>query len=662
MSDFSQQHQQVGTQYNAESITINVGASTPAPRPALLWYVPFGRNPLFTGREETLQMLHNALTDAKTTALTQAISGLGGIGKTQTALEYAYRYHEEYRAIFWVRAASREELLADFTQIARIVQFSDPHEQDQGRIVAAVKSWFQANTSWLLIIDNADDLNIVKEYLPTYTSGHMLLTTRAQAVRSLAHKVELTKLSPAESVHFLLRRAGLMEQDDTELEQLDTTKRATAEAIAQALGYLPLALDQAGAYIEETEISLPDYLALYQRERKALLARRGGLTDDHPPIATTWSLAFDKLATSNPAAIDLMRLCAFLAPDAIAEEMLIQGAQYVSEDLQQAASSQIAWNSVIEDLGKYSLLSRQSKTKTLSLHRLVQSVLYDAMDVSKQEHWTNAAIQVVYNVFPFNEVAPWVQSQRYISDALTCLELAEQLQIENEEANYLCYIVAVYFVERGQYELAQALYERVLRSEAKVLGPEHLSTLNTSLALAILYRRQGKYELAQTLTEQVLHIYEQQLGGEHSETLRARHNLALLYAEQGKVEQSQVLYKQILESQEQVLGPLHPETLRARHDLATIYHNQGKLKQAHALYKQILESHEQVLGPLHPETLRVRDNLALLYWKQGKFEQAQVILEQVLLDRQQVLGSQHPDTLKTRDALNKLYKVQGKGE
>jgi Tetratricopeptide repeat/NB-ARC domain len=499
MSEFAQHDQQVGTQYNADHITINMVSSAPAPRPALLWYVPYGRNPLFTGREDILQRLHDVLTTTKTAALTQAISGLGGIGKTQTALEYAYRYHQEYQAVFWIRASSREELIDDYTQLARVVQLPEQHEQDQQRIVLAVKHWFQCHTPWLLIVDNADDLHMVQAYLPTHTSGHILLTTRAQAVRSLAGKIELSTLPPEVSMVFLLRRAGQIKQDETSLEHVDARTRTMAEAIAKALGYLPLALDQAGAYVEETDINLTDYLALYQHERKALLARRGGLGENHAPVATTWSLAFGNLATSNPAAIDLMRLCAFLAPEAIAEEMLMRGAHHVSEVLHQATSERMAWNSIIEELCRYSLLHRQTETQTFSLHRLVQAVIYDEMDTSTQQHWANVALHVVSDVFPFDEVAPWIQSQRYITDALTCLEHANHFHIEDMEINRLRYSVAVYFFNRGQYVSAQALYEQVLRSREQQLGAEHPDTLSTRHALAILYKNQGKYEPAQAL-------------------------------------------------------------------------------------------------------------------------------------------------------------------
>ena len=618
MSDFDQHRQKVGTQYNAENITINMVSSAPAPRPALLWHVPYERNPFFTGRRDTLHLLHEALTSTKSAALTQAISGLGGIGKTQTALEYVYCYHREYQAIFWIRASSREELIEDLMQLAHVIPLLQQHEQDQQGLLLAVKQWLQSHTNWLLIVDNADDLNMVKEYLPTHTAGHILLTTRSQAVRSLARKVELTTLPLEESVLFLLKRSGFIGQDETSLEHVAATTRATAEAIAKALGYLPLALDQAGAYMEETETSLTNYLTLYQHEHKALLTRRGGLGENHAPVATTWSLAFHHLATSNPAAIDLMRLCAFLAPDAIAEEMLLQGAHHVSTLLQQAASKPIAWDHVIEDLGRYSLLHRQSESQSLSLHRLVQSVLSDEMDVFTREHWTHVAIRVVSEVFPFNEVAPWRQSQRYILDALTSLEHADQFQMEPLEATHLRFNVASYFHNRGQYVSAQALYEQVLRIREQQLGVEHLDTLYTRHNLARLYADQGKYEQAQALYEQVLRSAEQQLGVEHPDTLTTHHNLASLYADQGKYEQAQALYEQILRSREQQLGVEHPDTLSTRHNLAILYADQGKYDQAQTHFEQVLRSREQQLGVEHPDTLNTRHKLASLYKDQAK--------------------------------------------
>ena len=240
-----------------------------------LWNVPYRRNPFFTGREDILDTLHKQLQAGKPAALTQpqAISGLGGIGKTQTAVEYAYRHRDEYSAIFWARAASRETLIADFVTIAALLHLPEQNAQDQSIAVAAVVRWLASHKDWLLILDNADDLEMAVEFLPNEGSGHVLLTTRAQFTGTIAHGIELEKMDLAEGSLLLLRRARVLAQD-APLDQSNKEERATAEAIVKALDGLPLALDQAGAYIEETQCGLAGYLDLYHTRRGELLQRR----------------------------------------------------------------------------------------------------------------------------------------------------------------------------------------------------------------------------------------------------------------------------------------------------------------------------------------------------------------------------------------------------
>src|SRR2546421_10926403 len=177
-----------------------------------LWMVPYRRNPFFTGREALLTYLHEQLNKNKTTALTQAqaINGLGGIGKTQTALEYAYRYRHEYRFVLWVRAATLDTLIADFLTIADLLQLPEKDEQDQTIAVAAVKHWLTEHQGWLLILDNADDLSASRESLPTAGNGHILITTRAQALGSIAQSITVDKMDREEGTLFLLRRARIL--------------------------------------------------------------------------------------------------------------------------------------------------------------------------------------------------------------------------------------------------------------------------------------------------------------------------------------------------------------------------------------------------------------------------------------------------------------------
>lgn len=297
------------------------------------WNIPFTRNPFFTGRDQELEQLHSQLQRSNTAAIgqTHAISGLGGIGKTQLAVEYAYRYRSKYCSIFWALADSRETLNAAYSNLARLLDLPSKDQPEQQLIVTAIKDWLETNQGWLLIFDNADDPNLLIDFLPTLYSGHILLTTRASALGELAETIALPKLPEDESISFLLHRSGINKklQPGT---QIALREKEAARVIVQELDSLPLALDQAGAYIEETSCGLQGYLKSFQEERKALLATRGGMKNLHPdPVATTWRIAFERVEKANSAAADLLRLCAFLAPEEIPEQ-LIKVAHVVKTD------------------------------------------------------------------------------------------------------------------------------------------------------------------------------------------------------------------------------------------------------------------------------------------------------------------------------------------
>ena len=362
------------------------------------------------------------------------ISGLGGIGKTQTAVEYAYRSRDSYPFVLSVPANTPETLRSNFVALAGVLNLPERDAREQQMVVHAVKQWFETHTGWLLIFDNADDLAMVRDYLPEGTKGHTLLTTRAQAMGGLARKVELDTMGPEEGAELLLRRAGIITEDAT-LERASTADRAAAIDIVRAMDGLPLALDQAGAYIEETKESVSNYLSIYQQQRAELLNRRGGLVPGHPDsVATTWSLAFEHVEGANPAAIELMRFCAFLAPDAIPEELIIEGAPYLGPVLQPVAADRSRLNAAIAELLKYSLIRRDATTHTLTIHRLVQAVIKDEMDEETQRQWAERAVQATRQVFPFDEPPPWPRSQRYLPHALVCEELIKEWNLTLDEA------------------------------------------------------------------------------------------------------------------------------------------------------------------------------------------------------------------------------------
>src|SRR5436305_3469060 len=286
--------------------------------------------------------------------------------------------------MLWVNAATEETLITSFVAIADILpSLPGKNETDQKKIVEAVKHWLeQCDECWLLVLDNADDIALVRDFLPKTGKGYIVLTTRAHAVGSIAAaSMEVDKMGLMEGSCLLLRRAySLAHASDEEVfEHVSVENVNEAGNIVIALDSLPLALDQAGAYIEETQCSLSHYLQLYHTHSKELLARRGIQSLDYPhAVATTWSLSFQKIEQANPAATELLRLCAFLAPNKIPDELIMDGAAHWNPPLQQVADLFI-FDKIMRELLKYSLIKRMSDDKAFSIHSLVQAVQMDTM-------------------------------------------------------------------------------------------------------------------------------------------------------------------------------------------------------------------------------------------------------------------------------------------
>jgi len=642
--------------------TTTTSSTGPLASTAMLWNVPFPRNPFFTGREAILTDLRSTLTSNQRAAITQpqAISGLGGIGKTQTAIEYAYRYQDDYLAVLWVRSSTREELLIDFIAIANLLHLPEKDAQDQSITINAVKGWLETHTRWLLILDNADELDLLRAFMPGGNTGHILLTTRAQSMSGLAHKVTIARMGREEGVLLLLRRAGLIVPDAT-VEEAAETDRAKALTLVQELDGLPLALDQAGAYIEETRSSLSGYLTLYQEQRAKLLAWRGGRAFEHPaPVATTWSLSFEKVEQANPAASELLRLCAYLAADAIPEEIITHGAEDLGPVLGPVAADQFALDMALRELLSYSLVERDSEAHTLSLHRLVQAVLKDAMDEEAQQQWAERTVKAVNAAFPDSEFANWQHCQRLLPQAQACARLIEQWSLAFAEAARLLNQAGYYLQARAQYDEALPLYQRALAICEKTLGLEHPTTATSLNNLALLYRAQGNYQEALPLSEHALAICDRTLGPEHPNTASSLNKLAGLYQDLGNYQEALPLLKRALAICDRTLGPEHPNTASSLNNLAGLYRAQGNYQEALPLCQRALAICEKTLGPEHPDTAQNLNNLAGLYQDQGNYQEALPLYQRALAIReQQPLGPEHPDTAQSLNKLAGLYQDLG---
>jgi tetratricopeptide (TPR) repeat protein len=657
---------------------VSFSLSQPPAFPGVLpsiWTVPSLRNPYFTGREEPLQQLVDAFEGHGAAGMRQpvALSGLGGIGKTQIAIEFAYRFSARYQAVLWAQANTtqadiahadtRAVLVSSFLRIADSLNLPEKNEQDANNVVQAVKRWLQTQSGWLLILDNADGLALAREFLPATSAGHVLITTRAEVTAPLARRLGIDVLTTELGARFLLLRAGLL-APELPLEQASVVDQALARQLCDEMGGLPLALDQAGAYIQENACRLSDYLEWYRERRTILLRERGGLGDEHPePVATTWSLSFDQVEHNSVAAADLLRLCAFLHPDAIPQELITEGMADLGPPLEPLGTDPLALNAALKELRAYSLVRRDPSTQTLSLHRLVQAVLKDSMKEQTQREWAERSVRAVDLAFPdVTNVALREQCERYLPHALVCATLIEAYSFEFAEASRLLNQTAYYLDRRAQYAQAEPLYQRALAINEQQLGPEHPDTARSLNNLAALYYTQGKYEQVEPLYQRALAINEQQLGPEHPDTAGSLNNLAALYYTQGKYEQAEPFYQRALAINEKQLGPEHPDTATCLNNLANLYHAQGKYEQAEPLLQQALAIMEQQLGPEHPDTARSLNNLANLYHAQGKYEQAEPLYQRALTIREQQLGPEHPDTARSLNDLAELYHAQGEYE
>jgi tetratricopeptide (TPR) repeat protein len=634
--------------------------SEPAPsegtRASLTWWkVPYAQNTFFTARSSILQQLHTTFLAGKTGVVVQALTGLGGIGKTQIALEYAYRYAQTYQAIFWVAADPQGDLLADFVSIAQFLDLPEQHEPNQALIVTAIKQWFQQHEGWLLLFDNVEEVTAVNAFRPTAGKGHILITTRAQATGSIATPCEIEPLALQEGAQFLVQRVKLLAQD-LPPDQVESQKQA-AEEITRLFAGHPLALDQAGAYVEETGQRLSDYLTLYQRRQVALLQRRGDTSTDHAQsVMTTFALAFESVERMRPDAAELLRFCAFLHPDALPEELLLAGALAFDPAYQGIAHDSYELDAALAVLRKYSLVKRNPATKTVSVHRLVQEVLKKSMPEEQQRRWAEAVVRTLSREFPNAEPASWPTCLRYLPHARVGIHLLEAWQMHFVEAARLLNAVGHYLDKRAEYAEAKRYYEQALallvEEEEQLLSAQILSNLG------VLHIHLARYPEAESCLRKALRIREQMYEPAHPDLAQSLNDLAGVYHNQGKLTEAEPLYQQALSIQEQTLGAEDPVTLRTLGNLALLKYSQKKYGESETLNKRVLAAREKHAGAQHVDTGQSLLNLAYVYLLQQRYAEAELLFGRALAIYEEGYGPEHPQTATALNGLALLYHAQ----
>ena len=612
--------------------------SSPLVRP--IWSVPYRPNPFFTGREDILTHLYTVLRSNRTAALTQAqaISGLGGIGKTQIALEYAHRYRDHYQAIFWVNASTREALNTDFAALAASLGLPEQYERDQDIVMPVIKNWLATHTDWLLILDNVDKPEMITDFLPTHSTGDVLLTTRLQALGTFAQGIEVEKMGLDESVKFLLHRTKVL-LPGASLDQAMGEDKAQAAEIFSALDGLPLALDQAGAYIEETRCGLSQYLKLFATRRKELLLRRGRYPVEHPDsVAATWSLSFQQVEQECSEAVDLLNLFAFLNPESIPEEVITLGAAELGPTLEAVASDPLRVDSIIELLLRYSLIRRNSGEESLSIHRLVQAVLKDGLDREAQRMWTERVIRAVNLAFPDVVSQTRETCQRLLPLVHICVTRSEEYALTFPEAVHLFNKAASFLVAHGRYSQAEPLLLRVLAIRQHILEANHPDIASALNDLGALYLNQRKFKDAEPLLQRALAIRQRVPGEEYPDVAETFYNLANLYRARGEYAEAEPFYLQARHIREATSGIDDPLTALSYYGLSRLYYAQKKYEQAEEFCERAFHIQEQRLGSEHPELASTLIILAKIYQGQHKLDLAKEMNIRALEIREKTSG------------------------
>jgi tetratricopeptide (TPR) repeat protein len=615
-----------------------------------IWNVPFHPNPYFTGRELLLAEVHARLTAAKLPVRRVALTGLGGVGKTQVAVEHAYRRRADYDLVWWVRGEQPATLLGDYAALAGhsplAADLKLAKDAQQEVAVAAVRAWLERHHRWLLLFDNADEPQAVAELLPRSGTGHVLVTSRTETGwEHLATPIPVEVLASADAADFLLARTG----------ERGPGAEAAATTLATTLGGLPLGLEQAGAYVAATgTVTLAGYAELFATRALELL-RRGQPFGYQHTVATTWSLALQRLEDSDPAAVGLVTLAAFLAPDNLPQTLLTTHPERLPEPLAAAASDPLALADAVAALRRFSLM--RVIGDALFIHRLLQTVIRAALDADVECAWVVTAVQLLRAGFPrdSNQVGAWPECERLLAHTLVVADHGQRIGVETQAWLWLRGQAATYLWSRGQYRQALTLQAQAVAGLQGMLGDDHPDTLHALNDLAEIRRDLGDLHRARDLFEQALAGRQRVLGEDHPDTLRSIHGLAVTRRHLGDLQGARHLLEQALIASRRVLGDDHPDTLWSMHSLAATRRHLGDLRGARDLFEQTLTVRRRVLGDDHYDTLRSTHGLAVTRYALGDLHGARDLLEQTLTARRRVLGDDHPDTL---NSLNDLAEIR----
>jgi tetratricopeptide (TPR) repeat protein len=658
------------------------GAALPSEIPSV-WNVqaPVAR---FIGRDDLLIAIHDGLsTPERAGAFT--LWGLGGVGKTALALEYLHSHAREFDVVWWIDATDSALVGAQVAALGFALGL--PAGSDWTAVSAALHA---QGRRWMLVLDNVTQPELIGQFRPSNAQGRLLATSRIRGLDGFGAATEVREFSPDEAVDVLVRRVGHI----TETE---------ARSVADLLGHLPLAMEQAASYLVQTGIPPARYVRLLIERLGSMLDR--GWVADRPKVTIRelWDLSIAEIRAERPAAAALLELCAFCARSPVPLDLFTSDSAplaLVDEALLQATEDELDWEETVGILVAYSLARRAQSA--LTVHVLTAAAVRENLAPPARADRTSETIRLLASGLPSGPGEPanwprWRQLLPHVRTALNAVGDEWDLTL-NGLVSRLCDETGKFLNSQGQASPAVAYLRRALLLDETRLGPTHPDTVVARNNLAAACLTAGLAGEAADLLEQAIGEAARRLGTDHPDTWMLRGNLASAYWRCGRIDEAIGIFESVAPRYEVVLGPGHRETLITRYNLALAYRAAGRWDESRGmlgwaladaehhlgrhdpvtvrirggladgvamdwspeglrLRQMVVNESEETFGLDHPETLTARNNLAAAYLENGRIDDARTALEQVLADHVRVLGVDHPSTHAVRQNLDYIYNL-----